>query len=74
LEAVGVAKGGTTAAAFFGLSSSLKRKLFDIKEKEKIKRRKTWRKGSHILTSQVTRRYQSWNPWKSLAPAVHLLD
>jgi hypothetical protein len=54
LEAVEVAEGGNTTEAFFGLSSSLKRKLFNIKEKEKIKRRKTWRKGSHILTSQVT--------------------
>jgi hypothetical protein len=40
LEAVEVAEGGTTAAAFFGLSSSLKIKLSDIKEKEKIKKRK----------------------------------
>jgi hypothetical protein len=41
LEIVKVVEGGTTAAAFFGLSSLLKIKLFNIKEKEKIKRRKT---------------------------------
>jgi hypothetical protein len=41
LEADEVVEGGTTAAAFFGLSSLLKIKLFDIKEKDKIKRRKT---------------------------------
>jgi hypothetical protein len=29
-------KGGTVVASFFGLSSSLKKKSFDIKKKEKI--------------------------------------
>jgi hypothetical protein len=59
---VEVAEGRTTVVAFFGLSSSLKKKITQVQEKEKIKRKKTWRKGWSTLTSQATRRYQGQNP------------
>jgi hypothetical protein len=44
LEALEVAKGRTTVVAFFGLSSSLNKKITRNQEKKKIKRKKTWKK------------------------------
>jgi hypothetical protein len=45
--AVAVAGGRTTVAAFFGLSSSLKKKIIRVQEKEKVKRKNIWTKYTH---------------------------